>query len=233
MTLISRLRLDAQLHALPDPVPAGKRGRKPKKGHRLPRLRTLVEAPAPCWQTVEVDWYGGERKRVQLQSETCLWYTPGEDPVPIRWVLVSDATGKRRPAAVFSTDLALEPAKIVEWFVLRWGVEVTFAESRRHLGVETQRQWSARAIARSTPVLFGLFSLVCVMACRLAVARPVGRRVTAWYRKEDATFSDVLAWVRRALWAAKYFPQSPWLNEPVLLSSQDWELLLDQLATTA
>ncbi len=233
VTLVSRLRLDAQLHAFPGPVPAGKRGRKPKKGPRLPHLRRLIEIPESGWQTVDVDWYGGESKRVRLRSETCLWYTPGEDPVPIRWVLVVDPTGKLRPAAFFSTDLALAPAKIVEWFVLRWGVEVTFEESRRHLGVETQRQWSALAIARSTPVLFGLFSLMCVMACRLATVSPVGVRVTAWYVKEDATFSDVLAWVRRALWAAKYFPQSSWHDEHLLLSPQDWDILLDQLAAPA
>ena len=134
----------------------------------------------------------------------------GSDPIPIRWVLVVDPTGRLRPAAFFSTDLALEPTKIVEWFVLRWGVEVTFEESRRHLGVETQRQWTALAIARSTPALFGLFSLVCVIACRLAAVSPVGVRVTAWYLKKDATFSDVLALVRRALWAGKSYPQSPW-----------------------
>ena len=232
VTLVSRLRLDAQLHAFPGPVPAGKRGRKPKKGPRLPQLRTLVEAPEPSWQTVDVDWEGGVSKRVRLRSATCLWYTPGEDPVPIRWVLVVDPAGKLRPAAFFSTDLALEPPTIVEWFVLRWGVEVTFEESRRHLGVATQRQWSALAIARSTPALFGLFALVCVMAARLAATRPVSVRVTAWYRKEEATFSDILAWVRRVLWAAYYFPQSPGQDEHVLLRSQAWDILLDQLAAT-
>jgi len=233
VTLVSRLRLDAQLHAFPGPVPAGKRGRKPKKGPRCPQLRTLVTPSEPAWQSVEVAWYGGVPKRVWLRSETCVWYTPGEDPVPLRWVLVIDPTGKLRPAAFFSTDLTVEPAQIVEWFVLRWGVEVTFEESRRHLGIETQRQWSALAIARSTPALFGLFALVCVMACRLAAVRPVGLRVTAWYRKENATFSDVLAWVRRGLWAAKYFPQSSWQDDHVLLNPQDWEILLDQLAATA
>ena len=233
VTLVSRLRLDAQLHAFPSPVPAGKRGRKPKKGLRLPHLRTLVDAPEQAWQTGTVDWYGGASKRVRLRSETCLWYTSGEDPVPIRWILVVDPTGRLRPAAFFSTDLALEPTKIVEWFVLRWGVEVTFEESRRHLGVETQRQWTALAIARSTPALFGRFSLVCVMACRLAAVSPVGVRVTAWYLKKDAMFSDVLASVRRALWAAKYFPQSPWQDEHVLFSPQEWDILLDQIAATA
>jgi hypothetical protein len=110
---------------------------------------------------------------------------------------------------------------------------VTCEESRRHLGVEMQRQWSALAIARSTPALFGLFSLGCVMAWRLAAGHPMGVRVTARYRKDEAIFSDVLAWVRRALWTAKYFPQSPLHDEHVLLSPQDWEILLDQLAATA
>jgi hypothetical protein len=233
VTLVSRLRLDAQLHAFPGPVPAGKRGRKPKKGPRCPHLRTLIEAPEQGGQIVEVDWYGGETKRVRLWSETCLWYTPGEAPVPIQWVLGVDPAGKLRPAAFFSTDLSLAPATIVAWFVLRWGVEVTFEEGRRHLGIETQRQWSALAIARSTPMVFGLFSLVCVMAYRLVAVSPRGVRGTAWYRKEDATFSDVLAWVRRALWAAKYFPQSPLHDDQVLLSPQDWDILLDQLSATA
>jgi hypothetical protein len=178
VTLVSRLRLDAQLHAFPGPVRAGKRGRKLKKGARLPSLWTVVDAPGSRWQTVQVAWYGGEAKRMRLRSDICLWYTPGEDPVPIRWVLVVDPAGKLRPAAFFSTDLRLEAAKMVEWFVLRWGVEVTFEESRRHLGVETQRQWSALAIARSTPALFGLFSLMCVMAYRLAVVSPMGVSVT-------------------------------------------------------
>lgn len=221
------------MHAFPGPRPAAKRGRKPKKGPRLAQLRTLVEAPAQSWQTVAVDWYGGAATRLQLRSDTCLWYTPSEDPVPLRWVLVVDPTGTLRPAAFFSPDLALAPPKIVEWFVLRWGVEVTCEESRRHRGVETQRQWSAPAIARSTPALWGLFALGGVMAGRLVAVSPVDGRVTAWYPKEDATCSDVLAWVRRALWAAKYFPQSPLPAEQVLLSLQDWEILLDQLAATA
>jgi hypothetical protein len=142
-------------------------------------LRTLGAAAGQSWDTIDVEWYGGVPKRVRLGSEVCLRYTPGEGPVPIRWVLVVDPEGELRPPALLSTDLALCPAKIVEWFVLRWGVEVTFEESRRHLGVATQQQWSALAIARSTPALFGLFSLVCLMAWRLAAGSPVGVRATA------------------------------------------------------
>ena len=47
-----------------------------------------------------------------------------------------------------------------EFVICDCAIEVTFEEGRAHLGIETQRQWSDRAIERSTPLLFGLYSLV-------------------------------------------------------------------------
>jgi hypothetical protein len=79
---------------------------------------------------------------------------------------------------------------------------VTFAEVRRHLGVETQRQWSDKAIARTTPALLGLFSLVTLWTSDPGVRRLARPRGAAWYQKRDLTFSDALAAVRRSLWAA-------------------------------
>jgi DDE superfamily endonuclease len=232
VTLIARLRLDARLYAAPEPGPPGKRGPKPKKGPRLPTLKSRLDEAKQQGQEVEVSWYGGVQKRVRVVTNVALWHTPGEQPLAVRWVLVVDPEGHMLPGAFFSTDLALAPTQIVEWFVLRWNVEVTFAEGRRHLGVETQRQWSEQAIARTTPALFGLFSLVCVMAYRLTAVTALGARATAWYRKEHVTFSDVLAFVRRALWAGKYFNQSPGRDDQVVFSANDWEVLLDQLAST-
>ena len=136
--------------------------------------------------------------------------------------------------AIFSTDVERPVALILAQFVRRWNVEVTFEETRRHLGVETQRQWSDLAIARTTPALFALFSLVCLMAYRLvAVGQALPIRVTAWYRKSEATFSDVLALVSRVLWAGKYFTNSMDQPQPHELTPEDWEVLLDQLASTA
>ncbi len=81
----------------------------------------------------------------------------------------------------------------------RWSVEVTFQETRAHLGVETQRQWSDKAIARTTPCRLALFSIVTLLAARLPTRE---RKATqaAWYPKAQPTFSDALASVRWALW---------------------------------
>jgi len=232
-TLVSRLRLDARLFGFPEaPVP-GKRGRKPKKGARLSGLGERLEDPAQPWRDAEVAWYGGGRKPVRLLSGVSLWHTPGQDPVRLRRVLVADPAGEERPQAFFATDAGLAPERIVELFVLRWNVEVTFEETRRHLGVETQRQRSDLAIARTTPALMGLFSLVCLMAARLVGEGAMPVRQAAWYAKKDATFSDVLAFVRRAIWAGKYFVNSETGGDRLELSGRELEALLDQLVAAA
>ena len=90
----------------------------------------------------------------------------------------------------------------------RRSVEVTFAEVRRHLGVETQRQWSDLAITRTTPCLLALFSLVTLRAANLAARGLVLPRRASWYAKAQVTFSDALAAVRKELWTAQAFPTS-------------------------
>jgi hypothetical protein len=125
-------------------------------------------------------------------------------PVNIRYVLVCDPEGQLRMEAFFCTDLQAMPAQILAWVVMRWSVEVTFKEVRAHLGVETQRQWSDHAIARTTPVLLALFSLVTLAALRLSQSGPIRVQATAWYHKAAPTFADCLALVRRHLWGARY-----------------------------
>jgi hypothetical protein len=234
VTLVARLRVDAALYDFPAPVPAGRRGRKPRKGKRQMSLKARAsQAGTAGWTLTAVRWYGGERKRLWLLTGVSLWYSSGLAPVPIRWVLVVDPQGQARTEALFSTDVNLAAEMIVAWFILRWNVEVTFEESRRHLGVETQRQWSDWAIIRTTPVLLGLFSLACLMAHRLLATDALPLQSTAWYAKSEATFSDVLAWVRRACWACRYFNGSRDQTEPVILPRDQWDTLLDQLASAA
>ena len=174
-----------------------------------------------------------ESRYDEVLSNVCLWYTPGERPVAIRWVLIVDPSGEAEPMAVFTTDLDQPVAMIIAAFVRRWNVEVTFEEARRHLGVETQRPWSDRAIARTTPALMGWFSLVCLMALRLVGEGLMPVRQAAWYTKKAATFSDVLAFVRRATWAGKYFVKSKTGGDRLELNCRDWDALLDQLAAVA
>jgi len=144
-----------------NPPPPG-RGRKRLKGRRLPTLIALASDVATAWQKLEVaDWYGGRSQQVEYHRGTSVWYHTGKQPVAIRWVLVR-LEGKL--TGLVSNDTLLSPEQVIEYFVRRWSIETTFALVRAHLGVGTQRQWSPQAIARTTPVLTGLFSLVTLVA---------------------------------------------------------------------
>ncbi len=203
VTMITRLRLDAALYQPPPARKAGQRGRPPKKGKRLMRLDQMLKDRRRRWQRLRLRrWYQQSDRAVEVLTGTAVWYHSGMPVVPIRWVLVRDPDGTFPPQAFLTTDLAMTAQQVLEHYVDRWQVEVTFEEVRQHLGVETQRQWSDLAIARTTPVLLALYSLVALMATQRHAVTPITSRRSAWYVKEHVTFSDALATVRDSLWQA-------------------------------
>jgi DDE superfamily endonuclease len=205
--LISRLVLNAQLYDPPPVRPASTPGVKPKKGPRQPKLvdrladAAAATVPTTVWQTHVVAWYGQQRRRLELATGTALWHTDGFEPLPIRWALVRDPQGWLSPYALFCTDPAVDAPAILAAYLQRWNVEVTCEEARAHLGLETQRQWTTRAVGRTTPCLLGLFSVVVLLAHAAQPGR-LPTRHAAWYAKPEATFIDALAAVRRQLWAS-------------------------------
>jgi hypothetical protein len=207
ITFITRLRLDAALYELAPPRRVGQRGRPRLKGERLPNLSIVAEDPATTWRTITVaEWYGGEeRSTVEIVSQTALWYSTGLPAVPLRWVLIRDPQGVFRTQAVLCTDLCTEPETIISWYIRRWRMEITFQEMRRHLGFETQRQWSEMAIRRTAPALLGLFSLVTLFAHQQKAPLLASVRRAVWYHKRLPTFADALALARKELWAQATF----------------------------
>lgn len=209
VTFITRLRLDAALY---EPAPVrepGRRGPNRKKGKRLPNLEERLTKADTEWQQIKFSqWYGHREKVMDVASQTAWWYHSGKPVIPLRWVLLRDPEGKLDPMALLSTDLELSAEKIITYFVRRWAVEVTFEQVRAHLGVETQRQWSEKAIDRTTPVLLGLFSMVTLLADRLQKQGKLEIATSAWYKKEKPTFSDAIAAVRGLLWRNMKFSTS-------------------------
>lgn len=210
ITCITRLRLDARLYAPATPRYQGQIGRPRRKGARLPSLQGRVTDPKTRWRSVTVPhWYSAGPRTIQIATGTAVWYRVGLPVVPIRWVLIRDPQQQFRAQALLCTDLGVAPEQVVQWFVLRWQLETTWAEVRAHLGVESQRQWSDLAIARTTPCLLALFSLVTLLANDLHRRRKLQLRCSAWYSKPQPTFSDAIAAVRQHLWTYAPFAWSP------------------------
>lgn len=216
VTVITRLRLDAALYEPAPPRSPRQVGRPRLKGKRLPTLAVVASEPTTDWTEMTIpDWYGTGARRIEVVSDTAVWYHTGLPPVPLRWVLIRDPNGKFDTQALLCTDLDVPPEQILTWFVRRWQLEVTFEEAHRHLGIETQRQWSELAIRRTTPALLGLFSLVTLFTHQYVSRTPVYLRQAAWYPKAQPTFADALALVRREQWAHGAFHLSG--SEPDLV----------------
>ena len=161
--LIAPLRLDARpFTTAPERAP-GTVGRPRVAGDRPPNLDVVLADPKTEWTRVVVRWYDGADRALEIVSGQAVWYHNGMEPLPIRWVLTRDPAGRPEPRAYFSTRPDDEAAAIPAEFIKRWPIEVTFEEARAHLGVETQRQWSDRAIERETPCLLGLYSVVALL----------------------------------------------------------------------
>lgn len=196
--MLVRMKITTQLYDVePLEQPVGKPGPKPVVGKLLPSMQERLTDKATVWvSAIFSEWYGNRDKEMLFTSGVAIWRQSNKVLVKIRWVLLKDPEGKLDPVLLACTDTELSAQKIVSFFVRRWRIEVTFEEVRRHLGVESQRQWSDMAIERSTPSLMALFSIVCLMANTLHQLCPLVPNVTAWYKKQGVTFSDVLCAVR-------------------------------------
>jgi hypothetical protein len=218
VTLVTPGRLDAVLHEPPPERTRHTIGRPRVVGTRLPALAQVLQDPHTVWQQLTLDWYGQGERTLEMCTGTALWYRSGSDPLPIRWVLTRDPLGKRpRHPPSFPPTPPRRQNRSSATRMKRWSLEVTFEEGHAHVGIETQRQWSDLATLGSTPLLFGLYSLVTLFGQALHPDGHIPVAQAAWYRKQTATIRSVLALVRRHLWGQETFPTSPTDPDAVLV----------------
>jgi len=190
MTLITRMRADARLHNLP--MDSGKNKRKKKLGERI------LKPEESSWEKITVKWYGGQIKELIANAQNCLWIAGKKSAIiPLKAIWVNMRANDQ--ILLITTTVEMSVVEVIEAYVKRWNLEVTFRECRDHLGIETQRQWSNLAILRTTPLLFGLYTLIVLIGDALYKEKGIQIESTAWYRKTHLTFSDLLEAVRTEL----------------------------------
>ena len=198
LALVSLSYANAALHDPPSVVVGKKNGRPRKKGDKRPTPAATVAA-AERREPLEVSWYGGGRRRVEVVVGTGHWHKSGEGLVEVAWVFVRDLTGTHRDSYLFSTDPAMVPAGVIETYTGRWNIETTSQEMRAYLGLETTRGWTRATVLRAAPCLFGLYSVVALLYAESPAGATAEGAVT--YRgKAEVTFSDAISVVRRRLW---------------------------------
>jgi hypothetical protein len=233
-SMMTRLRLDAALYDPPPPRMPRTTGRPRLTGKRRPTLEAvLVDERTPWTRLLVAQWYGEGPREVEVATDTAVWYPTGTPPVALRWVLIRDPHARCTPQAVLSTNLEHMPAQILTWFVRRWTMEVPFEEARAHLGMETQRQWHDRAIARTPPALLSLYSIMTLTAPLLIEKGMTCVRSTAWYRTTRPTFADAIALVRRQLWDHLHFSTSLQETDMIKIPRELFERFIDAVCYAA
>lgn len=231
LTLVSKFYGDAALYDPPPPRTRSMRGRPRVKGQKL-RSPQEVVAQTTERPHLTVAWYGGTSRAIAVVTGTGHWDRIGEALVEVRWVSVHDCTGTHRDEYFFTTDIALRPQQIVEYYTQRWSLETTFQECREYLHRESTKGYCQHTVLRLPPCLVGLYTLVVLLYLQLPVAYR-GPGAVVWQGKATVTFSDMLTCVRRAVWQQWFFHTHRYGKGFTKLSRALQATILDALAPAA
>jgi hypothetical protein len=231
LTLVSLFHPHAHLCQTPPPRGKGQMGRRRIRGAKLPCPQEAVKSAKRKRSTVS--WYGGKKRRVEFVSQTAHWYKPADGLVPVRWVFVHDLSGTHEDRYIYSTDPTLSPSRIISLYTGRWSIEVTFQETKQQLGLATPRNRKDKSVLRTVPCLLGLYSLVSILFHRHSEGRTPQATSFPWYTKNQVTFSDALASIRRLLWEQTVFSEADQHDVLKKLPRTLRENLLDHLSRAA
>jgi len=201
--LVSRLRSDAAIYALPPQRKRFKRGRRKKRGRRLPAPKQLAARRKTGWRAVKVLAHGKRVER-RVWSITCLWYHVNKDH-PIKLLIVRDPCGKQKDDYLFCTEAAASDRQIIERFAARWPIEECIHDAKQTGGFEQVQGWCRRTVQRQAPFALIVQTLVkswyLLYGAEASGAQPQGAKVCGWLREKDhPSYLDMLATLRRVLW---------------------------------
>jgi len=230
--LVSRIRSDAAIYALPSPNRRRQHGRHPKKGQRLPTPRQIARRWKKGWRTVKVLIYGHQVKRHVLPV-VCLWYRVAKDR-PIKLLIIRDPSGEQKDDFAFCTDPTVDDGQIVERFAARWPIEEAIHDAKQHGGFEQVQGWCAHTVERQAPMALVVQTLVKAWYLRYGAAaksaQPNGSAVCQWLGDKDhPSYLDMLATLRRVLWEHRINIKSTLKGEVRAL----WKLLQFTLCAAA
>ncbi len=202
--LISRLRSDSALFALPPKRPRNKVGRAKQRGRRLPTPKAMSQS-SKGWRTIDLR-LGGKKVRRRIKSMICLWWHVAKTH-PIKVVIVKDPSGQGRDDHLFSTDPTMSEAQIIEAYTGRWPVEQAIHDAKQHDGLEQTMGWCEHTVLRQLPM--ALFKQTLVKAWYARHADKLQRQADPapqqpWQPpKSHPSYRDMLAALRLSLWKTR------------------------------
>ena len=203
LEVIGPLPLKAALYRAPGPVESGRRGRKPKKGERLPTPKEMLGMPEEFVAEERAFALPSGDKVLSVQTlRGVLWYT-GCKEQRVAVVLLRDPTGSWRDEALLSTDVTLGVDEVVAGYCQRWSIEVAFHDAKQYLGMQDAQVWCEASVERAHPMGFFCLSLAMLWYAKHGQALPDVQRQRPWYTAVGATFTAMLGKLRLAIWGKR------------------------------
>ena len=196
VTMISRIKRNANLYDLPPKRRKKRRGRPRTRGKKLAKLEKMA-AHIQNWQMVTFRQRGKTAKRL-VYTRVVLWYAVSRKPILL--VISRDPNGKEKDDFFFTTDVTMDPAEVLACYADRWAIEDTFKNTKQLLGGQQPQTYKAKGPERAAGLSLWLYSMVWFWYLK----QKSGRRyfnVQPWYRqKSSPSFADALSCLRRELW---------------------------------
>jgi len=225
VTIISRIRRDANLYDLPPKRKRKGRGRPRTKGKKLARLEKMA-AHIQNWQTITFRQRSKTIKRM-VYTRVVLWYKVSRKPILL--VISRDPDGKEKDDFFFTTDLTMKTAEVLECYNDRWAIEDTFKNTKQFLGGQEPQTFKGQGPERAAGLSLWLYSLVWLWY----LSQKTNNRyfiVQPWNPLKAApSFADAIACLRRELWKERIncmFGKSA-------VHDKKFEFLLEALAPAA
>jgi hypothetical protein len=196
VTIISRIKRNANLYDLLPKRKKKGRGRPRTKGRKLAKLEKMA-AHIQNWKTVTFRQRGKTVKRLAY-TRVVLWYTVSRKPILL--VISRDPDGKEKDDFFFTTDLSMTAAEVLECYNDRWAIEDTFKNTKQLLGGQQPQTFKGKGPERAAGLSLWLYSVIWLWYLNQKSSRRYFI-VQPWYcQKTNPSFADAIAYLRRELW---------------------------------
>ena len=225
MTIVSRIRRDANLYDLPGKRRTKQRGRPRKRGKKLAKLETMA-THIQNWQTITFRQRGKIVTR-QVYTRVVLWYAVTHKPVLL--IISRDPACKEKDDFFLTTDLNMTAKEVLECYNDRWAIEDTFKNTKQLLGGQQPQTFKGKGPERAAGLSLWLYSVVWLWYLqqkstdRYFIVQP-------WYsQKAVPSFADAIACLRRRLWRERI----KYMFGNSAVHDKKFEFLLEALAPAA
>jgi len=185
-----RVGANVRLHA---PVPLrlpGQNGRPRVRGERLPSPGEMLQAKG--LKRLVLKLFSGRAYHVRVATQVCRFFkAPGRDVLVIA---VEHLRGGRGMEVFYTTDLTADVETVLRRYSCRWSIEVTFHDTKQHLGIEEPQNRTRPAAQRTAPMALLLYSLI-VWWHEQVCAEPAPS-LRRWRGKRHPSFADMLSALR-------------------------------------